>query len=157
DERAERLDAVDHAVLGNRLAVDADALAKRDQMRRGVETDLVAVGFQDRGEHRRHRALAVGTTDLDQPIALLGPAQRVQQALDPLEPWAHPRVLAAPERLEPGDGLGVRHERVTAIGAARRRRRRGRGGGFPSDRAARRSYRAVRARAGTRSAGTLPG
>ena len=131
DECAERLDAVDHAVLRDRLAVDADALAKGDQVRRGVEAHAVAGALQHRGEHRRHRALAVGATDLHQAVALLGTAQRVEEALDPLEPLAHARVLAAPERLDPGDGLGVRHERATAIGAARRRRRRECGGACP--------------------------
>ena len=97
DERTERVDAVDHAVLGNGLAVDADALAERDEMRRGVEPDPVAGGFQDRGEHRRYRALAVGAPDLDQPVSLLGAAQRVEEPLDSLEPLAHARMLAAPE------------------------------------------------------------
>ena len=128
---AERLDAVDHAVLGNGLAIDADTFAEGDQVRRGVEADVVAVGFQDGGEHGRHRALAVRAADLDQAVSLLGTAQRVEQALDPLEPRAHARVLTAPERLEPGDGLGVRHERSTPIGAAGRRRTRERGGASP--------------------------
>jgi len=127
-QRPEGLDAVDHAVFGDGLSVDADALAERDEVRRGVQADAVASGLEDRGEHRRHRALAVGAADLDQPVPLLGAAQRVEEPLDPVEPLAHARVLAAPEGEQPGDGLGVRHRRPTPIGAAGQRRTRECGG-----------------------------
>src|SRR5439155_1504831 len=70
-QRAERVDAVDHRVLRDRLAVDADALAERHQMRRGVEADALAGRPEHGGQHRRHRALAVRAAHLDQPVPLL--------------------------------------------------------------------------------------
>ena len=133
-QRAERLHAVDHGVLDDRLAVHADALTERDEVGRGVEPDAVAGGLEDRRQHRGHRTLAVRAADLDEPVAPLGMAQRREQPLDPLEARAHPRVLATAQGEQAGDGLGVRHlTRVVTsrTGAALRRRTQGCGAGVP--------------------------
>ena len=108
-QRAERLHAVDHRVLGDRLAVHANALAERDEMGRGVETHAPAVGLEHRGQHGGHRALAVGAADLGDREALLGVAQRLEQRLDAVQAGAHPRVLAAAQGEEPRQRLGVGH------------------------------------------------
>ena len=125
DERAERLDAVHDTVLGDRLGVHADALAERDEVRRRVEANAVTGRLEDRGEQRRHRALAVRAADLDEPVAPLGMAQRGEQCLDALEPGTHACVLTAAQGGEPGDRVGVRHRRVSPAGTAGPRRRPG--------------------------------
>ncbi len=78
-------------------------------MGRGEEPHPAAVGFQNRGQHRRGRALAVGAADLGQRVGPFGAPQRVQQGLDALETRTHPGVLATAQGEQPADGLGIRH------------------------------------------------
>ena len=54
------LDKVHDGLLRNHVAVDADALAEVDKVRRGVEADLVARLLQDGGEEVADGAFAVG-------------------------------------------------------------------------------------------------
>ena len=70
------------------------------------------------------RALAVGAADLDERVAPLGVAERVEQRLDALEARAHARVLAAAQGEEPGHGLGVRHASGRGGWSAKKARRR---------------------------------
>ncbi len=70
-----RLEAVDHWLdkanqaskigLGDHVAVDGDALAHIDEVRAGVEPDLVAVGDEHGGDHRASAALAFGSGNVD--------------------------------------------------------------------------------------------
>ena len=116
-------------VLGDRLAVDADALAERDEVRRGVEADAAAGGAS---AWRRASPPPSPCRWCRRPgpaCSALRMAERVQQRLDALEARAHPRVLAAPQGEEPGHRLGVRH--AGSAWAAGRRRRRGGGGACP--------------------------
>ena len=92
DERAEGLDAVHDVVFGDRPAVDADALAKRDEMRRGVEAGAAARGLEDRGEHRATiEPLPLVPPTWTSVKRLLGLPERVEQRLDALEARAHAR------------------------------------------------------------------
>src|SRR5262249_16237481 len=102
--------AIGDVVLADRLAVHADPLAERDEVRRGVEPDAAARGFQDGRQRRRDGPFPVGAGDLDQLVAVFRVAERSEQGFDALEAGAHARVLAAPEREEPRDGLAIGHE-----------------------------------------------
>ena len=124
DERPERLHPVGERVLGDGRAVHADPLAEGDEVRRGVETDATALGPEDRGQHGGNGALAVGAADLRDGVRALGPAERVQQRLDSLEPGTHPGVLAAAEGEEPGQRLGVGHAGGVGWSAKKASRRR---------------------------------
>ncbi len=59
-ELAQPLDALTHVGLWNRRSIHADALAKRNEMRRSVQTGAKAGGPAKRIEHRADRSLAVG-------------------------------------------------------------------------------------------------
>src|ERR1043165_7978055 len=70
-------------------------------MRRGVQAGAVSRGVQDRGEHRRGRALAVRPRDDDRAVRALRPPQRAQQRAHPPEAGAN---AAALQRVEPLHG-----------------------------------------------------
>ena len=55
----------DHFSLGNVFAVDLDAFAEADQMRRGEEAGSVAGRAINTLQHRAHTAFAVGAGDVD--------------------------------------------------------------------------------------------
>ena len=124
DQGAQRLHAVGQRVLADRLGIHANALAERHQVGRRVEPDPAAGGAQHGGQHGGHRPLAVGAADLRDRVGPLGMAERVQQGLDPLEPGAHPGMLAAAEGEEPGQRLGVRHAGGVGWSAKKASRRR---------------------------------
>src|SRR5207247_763459 len=76
--------------------------------------------------------LAVRAPDLDEPVAPLGMAQRREQRLDPLEPRAHPRVLAAAQGGQASDRLGIGHRRASSSEGATPQAR-PRGGAAPAE------------------------
>ena len=65
-------------VAGNVMVVDMDPFRIVFQMRRRVAARPEARFGQDRGDHSRHRALAVGPGDVDGLIVVLGIAQPFQ-------------------------------------------------------------------------------
>src|SRR5439155_15551967 len=95
--------------LGNRAAVDANALADIEEVGRGVEPDPAAGGLEGCRKHGAYGALAVGAGDLDEGHGALGMARRLEQRLDALEARTHPGHLAAPQPGDAGHGLAVGH------------------------------------------------
>ena len=89
-----------------RAAVDPDALAVVDEMRRGEEAGAPADPAQHALEERRGRALAVRPRDVDRPERFLGPAQVVEQRTRALE--AERPLVAALEAVQPLERLAVR-------------------------------------------------
>ena len=84
--RLAALQAARQPLLGDRRAVDQDALVEGHQMGRDVAVDPAAGRLQHGRQHGQRAALAVGAGDVDhrrQPP--LGMAQGRQQALDPAE------------------------------------------------------------------------
>ena len=61
--------------MADGLAVYSDALVEVDQVRRRVESHLVAAYLKNGGQGMRHRPLAVGTSNMDGLEAALGVAQ----------------------------------------------------------------------------------
>src|SRR6266404_7960992 len=118
-------DAFDDLVLGDRHAVNGDALAKRDQVRRRIEADAPPRGAHDRVEHRRRRALAVRAADVQRRRRALRISEARRRRLD-----ARELQIDAGARLagvQPGEGAHVRvvaaHAPSWRRGAVRRRRR----------------------------------
>ena len=109
DQGTERLDPVGEISLGNRAAVDANALADIEEVGRGVEPDPAAGGLDGCRKHGAYGALAVGAGDLDEGHGALGMAHRLEQRLDALEARTHPGHLAAPQPGDAGHGLAVGH------------------------------------------------
>ena len=60
--------------------IDADALTKIDEVRRGVEPHFVASLHEDGGQHVGHRAFAVGAGHVDGTEAALGVAEVLHEA-----------------------------------------------------------------------------
>ena len=74
--RPEDLRQGDDAFIRERVPVDLDPLADRDEVRTGVEAGPAAVGALDGLDHRARGALAVGAGDME----TRGGALRVGQA-----------------------------------------------------------------------------
>src|SRR5690606_8337936 len=66
-------------------AIDADPLAERGQVRRGVETGAVTGGVQDTGDRRGDTALPIRAADVDRRVCGVRIADRGQQCARPLE------------------------------------------------------------------------
>ena len=67
--------------IGDLFAVDLNALVEADEIRRGVQTGLVARLAQDGGDHRAGRALAVGAGHMDEFAFAFGVSHGVQKRL----------------------------------------------------------------------------
>ena len=74
----DRFPGGNHGIVGNGLAVDADALVEPDQVRRGVKADAVPGLLQDGGQGRRDGTLAVGSGNVDGREGVL----RIAEALE---------------------------------------------------------------------------
>ena len=105
----------DDVLVGDRLAIDLDALIEAHQVRRGVEPDAIAGAPQDVGEARSHRALAVRAGDVDGFVATVGVAEAGKNPADGGKPQFDPKTPEAKEGLEAGNavfGLRHRHEKT---------------------------------------------
>ncbi len=71
------LDKTDDPFFGNRHAIDADALAEIEQVRRGVQARVQALTLQDRGKRVRATALAVGARDVNHGVMAVGVAEMI--------------------------------------------------------------------------------
>ena len=103
EPRRRRLDLVEEreeGVVGNLGAVDAKALGESHQVRRGVEPGAEAGRAEDRGEHRRDGALAVGARHVQHAEGLLRVAELAQQGADLVEPRLDAERAARVEALE---------------------------------------------------------
>ena len=67
------------SAVRDHLAVDLDALADVDQVRAGVQPDLVPVGLEHRRDHGASAALAFGSGDVDGSELFLRVAELLQQ------------------------------------------------------------------------------
>jgi len=85
-------------------AVDPDALAVVDQMRRGEQPRAVAGGAQARGDHGRGRALTLGPHDMDNAIGAVGMVQQLQQPAHAVEGQD---LLAGRPALEVGERVQI--------------------------------------------------
>src|SRR5262249_51669994 len=65
--------------MRDHLAVDLNPLADVDQVRAGVEPDLVPAGLQHRRDHRAGAALALGSGDMDRAELFMRVAQLFEQ------------------------------------------------------------------------------
>ena len=100
------------SAVRDHLAVDLDPLADVDQVRAGVEPDLVAGGLEHRRDHRASAALALGAGDVDGLELLVRVAQLLEQGPHAIEVEvlavvaddAQPLVVA--ERSEEANALG---------------------------------------------------
>jgi hypothetical protein len=108
-----------HVVLGDRLAVEADALASVQQVRAGVEAGAQAVCPEERLDHASRRRLAIRARDVDDREGPLRPAEQVDQRADPIEARLHLVLWPAGEQrrihvechlcsLRPRSGAGPR-------------------------------------------------
>ena len=111
DEVGVRRDVVerrDEGLLADGLAVEADPLGHRLQVRAGEPADAQADGRDQRLDHPRRGGLAVGAGEVDRGVAALGVAQQLHERLDAVQrrvqlglgPPAQQRVL------DLGVGLG---------------------------------------------------
>jgi hypothetical protein len=97
----------------DRHAGQAHPLVKCQQMRRGVGTDTVAGGSEDRLQKGNHRALAIGAGDRDRA----GRRRQREFFVDPGNPLETELDLVGVARLdvgEPGVQRGRQHSRVQA-------------------------------------------
>ena len=76
------VDEIDHFLLGDHLAVDADAFAEIVQMRRREETRAVTGLLQHGGDDVRNGTLAVGSRDMDREVVPLRVAQMPAESRD---------------------------------------------------------------------------
>ena len=70
--RTQRFGVGDDRFVGERSAVDLDALADGDEVRAGVKTGAATLRALDRFDHRADGALAVGAGDVDARSGALG-------------------------------------------------------------------------------------
>src|SRR5205814_792869 len=121
-------DAVERLVEPGRVgppAVDPDALAEVDQVRRGEEPGAESGLAQHALDHRAGRALAVGAGDMDRAEAALRIAERPEQGARAVEAQLVAPALQAIERLEPAlERERARGHRVTWSARIRRPRAR---------------------------------
>ena len=109
-------------LVADRRAVDGDPLGHAHHVRRGEPAGPQPVGAQQRLDHGRRAALAVGAGQVDHRVRLLRVAEQFGQRLDPAEAGRHP--VLGPASGQGGDDLGVglvgRHsEPSLGIGASR--------------------------------------
>ena len=76
---------VDEPVLGQRLAVEADALGHRLQVRAGEASGAQVEGTQQGVDHARGRRLAVGAGEVDDRVGPLGVAEQAAERADAVE------------------------------------------------------------------------
>jgi len=73
--RTQRLGVGDDRLVGERHAVELDALADGDEVRAGVKTGAATLRALDRFDHRADGALAVGAGDVNAGRGTLGIAE----------------------------------------------------------------------------------
>lgn len=107
------VDEVDHLLLGNHLAVDADAFAEVLQVGRGEESRAVARLLEHRGDDVRDGALAVGSGHVDGEEVALGVAQMAAEGRDAFQPRLVGRrscgLVGRQRRKEKFERLGIVH------------------------------------------------
>ena len=100
-------------LLGDHLAVDADALAEILQVGRGEKPRAVAGLLKHRGDHVRHGAFAVGARHVYGEEVALGVAQMTAERGDALQSRLVTRgarpFVGGQRREEEFEGLGVVH------------------------------------------------
>ena len=141
--------------LGDVVAVDADPLGERLQVRRQVGAGPPAVLRQDLRDHPRRRGLAVGADHVDRLKTSLGVIQRGHQPTHPVQPEPHPEQL---QRQQVALGLRARHlahPSASRPSAHLRRPPPARAARPPAAPARRSTARACRARPGRPCAGAL--
>jgi hypothetical protein len=82
------------------LAVDANALAIRDQVRGGEEARAVTLRAADRVDHRADGAFAVRASDVDDSLFFIRNVERSKQAPDALQPELNSEQLRAEQPRE---------------------------------------------------------
>ena len=93
---------------GDRAAIDADALGRLDQMRRGEQAGAQAGGAQPGFDHGAGGAFAVGAGDVHDARQAFGIAERLEQRGDALQAELGGLDFVA-ERVEELDRIGVVH------------------------------------------------
>ena len=76
---------VHHLLLGDHLAVDADAFAEILQVGRGEQSRAVSGLLEHRGDDVRHGAFAVGSGDVDREEVALGVSDVAAECGDALQ------------------------------------------------------------------------
>ena len=90
-QRLEKAHRSGKLLFGDHFVIDLDALAEIDDIGRDKQPDLVARLLQNKGEHRRDRALAVGTGNVDELLV-----ERFRHLLKQLLYAVKPRTRAEP-------------------------------------------------------------
>ena len=106
DVRGDLTEHVVEATLGQRLAVDRDPLGHRGHVRAGEASGAQPVGPQQRLDHGRGAALAVGAGDVDHRVGPLRITEQLGQGGD--APQAGRDPVLGPATGQGGDDLGVR-------------------------------------------------
>ncbi len=73
-------------ILGDRRPVDADPFGRRNEVRLGMQSDLLAARLEDGSEHRGRRTLTAGAGDVQRGILQLRLAQRRDERTNAVEP-----------------------------------------------------------------------
>ena len=96
----------DHFGLGNVFAIDLDAFAKADQMRRGEEAGSIAGCAIHALKHRAHATFTVGAGDVDDLELLLRIARERRQLAWLVQPELGTKQA---QIVQPIDGFGIGH------------------------------------------------
>ena len=96
-------DGGDERVLGDRTAVDDEALGEVDEVGRRVARRSMAGRAQRRIDHRRDRSFAVGAGDVHRAECALGMAEARDDRRDVVEAELDPELFEAEEI---GQGVG---------------------------------------------------
>ncbi len=107
-ELTKNLQSAPDCLLRNLPAINPNALAKVDEMRRSVEPGSASPGAEDRIQHRANRSLAVRARYVQKGEAFLRIAQAPKQASNIVEPKLDAELLC---RIKPGERLFVGHFR----------------------------------------------
>ena len=82
-------------VFGNHFAIDLNAFAKGDEMRRGEKRGAITRGAADGIEHRADGAFAVRPGDVNDPFVRRRNVERIEKAAAVLESELDPETLGA--------------------------------------------------------------
>ena len=74
-------------LLRDHLAIDSHSLTEVAQVGRGKQTGTIACLLQDRGEHMRYRALAIGAGNVDRKVVTLRITQVATEGCHTLQSW----------------------------------------------------------------------